>query len=78
MKLAYLLIGVFKIAVRSPREVRIPFVPVTHVCGLILNSILLCLSRIHHFENFPFFVSFASVAGADKNRRSRLQNLSRE
>ena len=72
MKLAYLLLGVLKIAVWLPRGVRILFVLVTHVYGLILNPIPLCILRIHHFENFLFFVSFAPVAGDDKNRRSRL------
>ena len=76
MKLSYLFLGVFETTVWLSRRVRILFVLITYVGGLILNSIFLCLSRIHYLQHFPFFVSFASVARTDENRWFRLQNLS--
>ena len=76
MKCTYLISQILEIAVWLPRGIRIPFVLVAHVGGLILYPISFCLSRVYHLQYFPFFVSFASVTRADKNRWFGLQNLS--
>ena len=74
MKLTYLFLGVLEIAVRLPRRVQILFVPVTHLCGLVLDSISLCFLRIHHFQHFPYVMSIVSYL----NRRARFKDLTWE